>query len=81
MSPANPDSSSPDRPSAARQITTLYTPDSQDPEDNIVPRLLSYQNYIINELLVNLDKDKVSGMVLIDYRKAFDMVDHARTSI
>ena len=31
---------------------------------------------IIDELLFNLDNDKVSGMVLIDYRKAFDMVDH-----
>ncbi|CAB4035230.1 Hypothetical predicted protein, partial [Paramuricea clavata] len=31
---------------------------------------------IIDELLFNLDKDKVSGMVLIDYCKAFDMVDH-----
>ena len=31
---------------------------------------------IIDELLFNLDNDKVSDMVLIDYRKAFDMVDH-----
>ena len=31
---------------------------------------------IIDELLFNLDNDKVSGMVMIDYRKAFDMVDH-----
>ena len=30
---------------------------------------------IIDELLFNLDNN-VSGMVLIDYRKAFDMVDH-----
>ena len=30
---------------------------------------------IINELLFNLDKDRVSGMVLVDYRKAFEMVD------
>ena len=57
-------------------ITTLYTPDSQDPEDNIVPRLPYYKNYIIDELLVNLDTDKVSGMVLVNYRKAFDMVVH-----
>ena len=31
---------------------------------------------IIDELLFKLDKDRVSGMVLVDYRKAFDMVDH-----
>ena len=30
----------------------------------------------IEELLFNLDKDRVSGMVLVDYRKAFDIVDH-----
>ena len=27
-------------------------------------------------LLFNLDNDGVSGMILIDYCKAFDMVDH-----
>ena len=31
---------------------------------------------IIDKLLFNLNKDRVSGMVLADYRKAFDMVDH-----
>jgi len=31
---------------------------------------------IIDDLLFNLDKDGVTGVVLIDYRKAFDMVDH-----
>ena len=31
---------------------------------------------IIDELLFNLDRNKVSGMVLVDYAKAFDMVDH-----
>ena len=31
---------------------------------------------IIDELLLNLDKNRVSGMVLVDYSKAFDMVDH-----
>ena len=33
---------------------------------------------IIDELLFNLDKNRViiSGMVLVDYYKAFDMVDH-----
>ena len=31
---------------------------------------------IIGGLLFNLDKDRVSGMVLVDHRKAFDMVDH-----
>ena len=31
---------------------------------------------IIDDLLFNLDKDKVSGMILVDYQKAFDMVDH-----
>ena len=31
---------------------------------------------VIDDLLFNLDNDCVSGMVLIDYRKAFDMIDH-----
>lgn len=31
---------------------------------------------IIEDLPFNLDNDCVSGMVLIDYRKAFDMIDH-----
>jgi len=32
---------------------------------------------IIDELLFNLDDNKVCGFVLVDYCKAFDMVDHA----
>ena len=31
---------------------------------------------IIDDLLFNLDNNCVSGMVMVDYRKAFDMVDH-----
>ena len=31
---------------------------------------------LIDELLFSLDNNKVSGMVLVDYHKAFDMVDH-----
>lgn len=31
---------------------------------------------LVDELLLNLDKNRVSGLVLIDYCKAFDMVDH-----
>lgn len=31
---------------------------------------------IIDDLLFSLDNDKVSGMVLVNYQKAFDMVDH-----
>ena len=31
---------------------------------------------IINKLLLNLDKNRVSGMVLVDYCKAFEIVDH-----
>ena len=31
---------------------------------------------LIDDLLFNLDNDRVSGMILIDYCKAFDMVDH-----
>ena len=30
---------------------------------------------IVDELLFNLDRNKVSGLVLVDYAKAFDMVD------
>ena len=32
---------------------------------------------IIDELLFNLDNDRVNGMILIDHCKAFDMVDHS----
>ena len=31
---------------------------------------------IIDNLLFNLDEEKVSGMILVDYQKAFDKVDH-----
>jgi hypothetical protein len=31
---------------------------------------------VIDDLLFNLDNNCVSGMVMVDYRKAFDMVDH-----
>ena len=31
---------------------------------------------ITDDLLFNLDNERVSGMILIDYCKAFDMVDH-----
>ena len=31
---------------------------------------------IIDDLLFNVDNDRVSGMVLVDYCKAFDMIDH-----
>lgn len=31
---------------------------------------------IIDQLLLNLDKNCVNGLILIDYCKAFDMVDH-----
>ncbi|KAK3736568.1 hypothetical protein QZH41_003150 [Actinostola sp. cb2023] len=30
----------------------------------------------VDKILLDLDKDCVNGLVLIDYRKAFDMVDH-----
>ena len=30
----------------------------------------------MTSVLFNLDKDRVTGVVLIDYCKAFDMVDH-----
>ena len=31
---------------------------------------------LIDQLLFNLDKNCVSGLILVDYSKAFDMVDH-----
>ena len=31
---------------------------------------------IVDQLLLNLDKNRVSGLIMIDYCKAFDMVDH-----
>lgn len=32
---------------------------------------------ILDSILFNLDRNKVTGMVTVDYKKAFDMVDHA----
>ena len=31
---------------------------------------------LTDELLLNLDKDNVTGLVMIDHKKAFDLVDH-----
>ena len=35
---------------------------------------------LVDELLFGLDNNHVCGMVLVDYRKAFDMVDHVEAS-
>ena len=32
--------------------------------------------YIVDTLLFNLDKNHINDMVLVDYKKAFDIVDH-----
>ena len=55
-------------------------------EHNLIyPRQSGFRKYhstetalikITDDLLFNLDNDKISGLVLVDYRKAFDMVDH-----
>ena len=31
---------------------------------------------MVDQLLFNLDNDKVTGLVFIDYKKAFDLIDH-----
>ena len=31
---------------------------------------------LTDEILLNMDKDEVTGSVFIDFRKAFDTVDH-----
>ena len=31
---------------------------------------------LIDELLLSLDKDNVTGLVMIDYKKVFDLIDH-----
>ena len=31
---------------------------------------------LTDQILFNLDEDKLSGMVFVDFRKAFDIVDH-----
>ena len=31
---------------------------------------------LIDQLLSDMDKDQVSGLVFIDYKKAFDLIDH-----
>ena len=31
---------------------------------------------LTDQILFNLDEDKLSGMVFVDFRKAFDVVDH-----
>ena len=32
--------------------------------------------HLTDQILFNLDQDEVTGMVLVDFRKAFDVVDH-----
>ena len=32
--------------------------------------------YIVDTLLFNLDKNHINGMVLVDYKKTFDMIDY-----
>jgi hypothetical protein len=31
---------------------------------------------MVDQLIFNLEKDHLSGLLLIDYKKAFDLVDH-----
>ena len=31
---------------------------------------------LTDQLLSDMDKDKVSGLVFVDYKKAFDLIDH-----
>ena len=31
---------------------------------------------LIDQLLFDMDNNHITGMVLVDYQKAFDMVDH-----
>ena len=31
---------------------------------------------LVDQLLINLDNDKITGLVFIDYKKAFDLIDH-----
>jgi len=31
---------------------------------------------LVDKLLLNLDNDKITGLVFIDYKKAFDLIDH-----
>ena len=31
---------------------------------------------LIDQLLSDVDKDYVSGLVFVDYKKAFDVIDH-----
>ena len=32
--------------------------------------------HLIDQLLSDMDKDHVSGLVFVDYKKAFDLIDH-----
>ena len=50
------------------------TLDSLGSESSTVPRQLLLK--LSDDLLFSLDTHRVSGMVLVDFRKAFDMVDH-----
>lgn len=36
----------------------------------------AFDQFLSDQILFNLDEDKLSGMVFIDFRKAFDVVDH-----
>ena len=37
--------------------------------------------YIVDTLLFNLDRNHIHDMVLVDYKKAFDMVDHVLSKL
>jgi len=30
----------------------------------------------VDQILCDLDKDKVTGVAFVDYKKAFDLIDH-----
>lgn len=30
----------------------------------------------MDQILFDLDRDKVTGLVFVDYKKAFDLIDH-----
>ena len=32
---------------------------------------------LVDQLLFDLDKNRASGLVFIDYKKAFDLIDHS----
>ena len=56
------------------EVVTFYAIWSLDTRDHITPRWLIC---LIDQLLTDMDKDHMSGLVFVNWQKAFDLTDRA----